>query len=174
MRLHELGEIVPCSYDFDTQTIGPLHVQLPIAHVCNYSPEGSWSENDLWASLCNNSDAIASIIVNNVFLVNIFWNQVHIYSRSEYWNTQVAAVKVCSTLYPEIPIGWVRTCPSVLDANVPPYKLYMDKSKRVLLNGKELLQLRDAVRCENMLLYKQLIQTDHRAVYMTHDGPRFL
>lgn len=175
MRLNPRGEIVPCNYDFNTCTIGHLRVPLPIAYAEPFTDAAShWTRHDLWKALVELDDAIAVLIVNNVFLVVVTKVSMIIHTKADRMQPQVAVADVTLAFTPTKPVGFVRTCPEVKDVNVPPYLLYADEFNRVSIAGKPLQILRDAVPCSEIQLYKMLITTTRPAIYMSAVGPKYL
>lgn len=175
MRLNPRGEVVPCNYDFDTLEMGHIRTSIPIAYARPFFQASSdWTRHDLWKALVVREGAIASIIVNNVFLVVVTRESMFIQRNAEHLQPQIAAADVYLRFSPSLPIGFVRTCPEVKDVNIPPYLLYMDEYKRVSLGGGPLKTLSDAVPCSDIQLYKTLITTTHSAIYMSNSGPKYL
>lgn len=175
MRLNSRGEVVQCNYNFDTQIIGFLKVRIPIAYAEPFTPFAShWTRHDLWKALTVNSDAVASMIVNNVFLVTVTKSYMSIETTADRVNPQIAAANTKLLFNPKTPVGFVRTCPEVKDVNVPPYLLYMDKGNRVSIGGGPPRMLVDAVECSDVRLYKALISTSRSAIYLSKGGPKFL
>lgn len=175
MRLNFRGEVVRCNYDFDNRTIGSVRVTLPIAFAESYLPSVSqWTRHDLWKALTSVEDAVASIIINNAFLVTVTKSFLSIETKTDRTQPQIAVADTQLLFSPKTPIGFVRTCPEVKDVNVSPYLLFMDKSNRVSINGGPLRTLVDAVECADMRLYKTLISTNRPAIYMSKSGPKYL
>lgn len=175
MRLNHRGEVVPCNYDFDSKAIGYVRVDLPIAYSESYhSAESRWTRHDLWKALAVTDDAVATIIVNNVFMVTVRRTVMVVETKSERIKPQISTANVGLLFQPKIPIGFVRTCPEVKDVNIPPYLLFMDESKRVSIHGGQFRTLTDAVECVDTHLYKTLISTNKHAIYMSSEGPKFL
>lgn len=119
-------------------------------------------------------DAVAAMIVNNVFLVTVTKSSIIIETTAERIKPQIAVANTRLLFRPEIPIGYVRTCPEVKDVNVPPYLLFMDRSNRVSIGGGAPRVLPDAVECADVRLYKSLISTNRPAIYMSSRGPKYL
>ena len=175
MRLNSRGEVVRCSYDFDTKIIGFVHVRLPIAYAEPFQQSAShWTRHDLWKALTVNTEAVASMIVNNVFLITVTRSYMSIETKADKVNTQIAGANTKLLFTPKTPIGFVRTCPEVRDVNIPPYLLFMDENNRVSIGGESPRMLVDAVECSDVRLYKSLISTNRPAIYMSKSGPKFL
>ena len=175
MRLNPRGEVVRCNYNFDTKTIGHLTVTLTVAYTEPFLQSASpWTRHDLWKALTVVDDAVASMIVNNVFLMTVTPATLVIETKADRFKPQVALADTKFLFRPKTPIGFVRTCPEVKDVNIPTYLLYMDEQKRVSLNGGPPRVLADAVACTDMQLYKTLITTNKGAIYMSKSGPKFL
>lgn len=175
MRLNPRGEVVCCSYDFETRRIGHIAVTLPIAFAEPFLPAAShWTRHDLWKALVSQDETVAAMIVNNVFLITVTHNSLMVQTKADRSHPQIAVADTELLFKPTIPIGFVRTCPEVMDVNVPPYLLFMDKLNRVSISGGELKTICDAVACTNMQLYKALITTNRPAVYMSINGPKYL
>ena len=136
--------------------------------------ESCWTRHDLWKALAQNEAAVASMIVNNAFLVTVFPNYLTVMRKADQEQLEVCSAQTELTFRPTIPIGFVRTCPEVKDVNIPPYVLFMDKYKRVSLSIGEFKTLLDAKKCEDISLYAQLITTNRPAIYLSADGPKYL
>lgn len=175
MRLNPSGEIVRCSYDFDSGCIGYIKVSLPIVFSEPFlSSASQWTRHELWKALIAVDEALAVMIVNNVFLVTVTKESLIIQSKADRAKPQVAVADSKLLFNPLRPIGFVRTCPEIKDVNVPPYKLFMDDRNRVSLGGGEFQTLSDAVISTDIQLYKSLITTNRPAVYMSVTGPKYL
>ena len=175
MRLNSRGEVVQCNYDFDTKIIGFVRVRLPIAYAEPFQQSAShWTRHDLWKALTVNTEAVASMIVNNVFLITVTRSYMSIETKDDNVNPQIAGANTKLLFTPKTPIGFVRTCPEVKDVNIPPYLLFMDENNRVSIGGESPRMLVDAVECSDVRLYKSLISTNRPAIYMSRSGPKFL
>ena len=175
MRLNSRGEVVQCNYDFDTKIIGFVRVRLPIAYAEPFQQSAShWTRHDLWKALTVNTEAVASMIVNNVFLITVTRSYMSIETKDDNVNPQIAGANTKLLFTPKTPIGFVRTCPEVKDVNIPPYLLFMDENNRVSIGGESPRMLVDAVECSDVWLYKSLISTNRPAIYMSKSGPKFL
>ena len=175
MRLNPRGEVVLCNYDFDTHIIGHVSVKVPIAFAEPFLPSVCrWTRHDLWKTLVSYDDAVAAMIVNNVFLVTVTKSSLIIETKAERIQPQIAVADTRLLFRPETPIGYVRTCPEVKDVTVPPYLLFMDRANRVSIGGSAPRVLPDAVECTDMRLYKSLISTNRPAIYMCSKGPKYL
>lgn len=172
MRLAVKGEIVPCNYDFDTKRIGHVVVDMPYHYSTAYIEGVSdWSKHDLWKELVTREGALAAVIVNNQLLITIRNGNIVV----SYDNGSRAIITDVKKLYhPRIPVGFVRTCPEVKDVNVPPYRLYTDDNGIAALGEIELIKTMNACECTDMSLYRSLIKTDYRAVYMSTGGPVYI
>ena len=174
MRLNRLGAIIPCNYDYDTQTIGYVHFRMPIAFASEYnSAECVWTEHDLWKLLLSRDDNVAAMLLNNAFVITVQQDSLTAFSKAHPDGLDAYA-DVSMDFHPTRPVGYVRTCPSVKDVNVPPYLLFMDDASRVSLRVGEFHSIPDAVPVFNPQLYKTLISTQYQAVYQTAGGLKFL
>ena len=174
MRLNPYGAIIPCSYNFDTRTIGYAHVRLPIAFTEEYNPaECFWTEHALWKRLLARDDNVAALLLNNKFIITVQRSSLIAFSKA-HPDGQGAYAEVSLDFAPTRPVGYVRTCPAVKDVNIPPYLLFMDDACRVSLRVGEFTSIPDAIPTSTTQLYKTLIATQYGAVYQTLGGPKFL
>lgn len=110
MRLNSRGEVVQCNYDFDTKIIGFVRVRLPIAYAEPFQQSAShWTRHDLWKALTVNTEAVASMIVNNVFLITVTRSYMSIETKDDNVNPQIAGANTKLLFTPKTPIGFVRT-----------------------------------------------------------------
>ena len=175
MRLNPRGEVVRCNYNFDTRTIGHVQVTLPMVYAEPFLASASpWTRHDLWKALVSIEGAVASLIVNNVFLVTVTKSFLSVETKTDRAQPQIAVADTKLLFSPKTPIGFVRTCPEVKDVNIPPYLLFMDDHNRVAVNGGTPSALVDAVECTDMRLYKSLISTNRPAIYMSAGGAKYL
>lgn len=175
MRLNPRGEVVRCNYNFDTRTIGHVQVTLPMVYAEPFLSSASpWTRHDLWKALVSTDGAVASLIVNNVFLITVTKSFLSVTTIADRAQPQIAVADTRLLFTPKTPIGFVRTCPEVKDVNVPPYLLFMDDNNRISLNGGMPNTLVDAVECVDMRLYKTLISTNRPAIYMSRSGAKYL
>ena len=173
-RLAARSEIVSASYDWETHRIG--FIQTPILSMFYTEPYyegGEWSIHDMWVYMGQHVDALACTIANMKYLVAIYRDTLHLYDYHEY-DPKVYVNSPAISFNPSIHVGFVRTCPKYKDANISPYKLYMDEDKCVSVGGKEPFALPDAIPTSGSSLYKLLISTDYNIVYNTENGPKFL
>ena len=172
MRLNNSGEIVQCNYNFDTKRMGWLQFEIPEVYTQRYAQGYSrWSVHDLWKAVTSQPYAIGALIVNNSILTTVFKDGLDEVSRNKVVQRSTTVTRL---FHPILQSGYVRTVPRVKDVTVPPYGLFMDRRKRVSLCGRPAIELKDAVATKDISLYKQLIGTDHYAIYMTAEGPKYL
>lgn len=152
--------------------MGWLKFAVPEVYTKSYDKNNSrWSIHDLWKALTSEPYAIGALIVNNCILTTVFVDgidQVSINRVDHYYPV------VARRFRPITQVGFVRTIPQVKDVSVPPYGLFMDQNKYVSLRGLPPVAIRDAIPAQDISLYKQLISTDHYAIYMTEEGPKYL
>lgn len=154
--------------------MGLLRFKVPLFYAEAHNKSSSvWSEHDLWKILMDYGNALGALIVNNKRLFLVFPSYLLDYGPTER-DGGLYYVDVDQDLSPSIPIGFVRTCPIPKDVTVPPYVLYADEQNRVSIGGARPITLSKAIPCQDISLYKKLITTNHKAVYMTARGPVFI
>lgn len=181
-RIVSGGEIAESTYDFDTQTIGPYRIPIALSYVLESNNGERIDHYRIYEELLNNPKAIAALNLNNYCIVVI--EPTYIYEVNPFSKLVAHQIKL-DLVHWNLParittrqvrkIGYIKSYGTCKAVSQYPYCLLQDLSTMEVIGFKEQLASTPVVE-PPLQLYKELINSDAKAVYMdsVSGAPMFL
>lgn len=177
------SEIVESSFDFDTNSIGPIKIPISLSYVPEESQSNKFFMYRFYEEMLSNPEALAVFNLNNYCLVVVQPMYMYEVSYHKMIDRQYSKLELVDWVFTkplQLPtyahVGYVKTYPKNWAVTIDPYKLIEDTATKELWGFKE--KIKGNVQLNpDLSLYKALYDNaDAKAVYFDLDKgcPQFI
>lgn len=165
------GQVIECSYDYTTGKLGELEFVSPISYLREFIDTKPKVPKGVMYAAFVTSDALGLYVVNNTYLAFVYPDSIGGHNWTDPTDTILSPCQVKSPKRYLMAIGYRKTVIPTLAAPIAPYKLFYDvQSKQVFDDGIWVPIKEEPVFCEDLYLYKQLLNTPYTFVYKSKKG----
>ena len=165
------GQVIECSYNFDTGVLAELQFESPIPYLSDWINSKPVPPLGAQYNAFLRSDALGMYVISNTYLAFVYPDKI---TGFDWNNPPDQILYPCDVKYPKrllVPIGYRKTVVPTLAAPIVPYKLfYNPETKEVFDDGMWVPLKEEPMYCEDLSLYKQLLDTPYTFIYKTKKG----